>query len=201
MNKTTPQFAAHCFDNMPLEELKKRSAPDWNPKRTKLHMKMLGIPPGTQSVLEIGCGIGRLGREICKRRAVKRYTGIDASHDMIKEAPGYCTSKKAHFFMSETNGVCPRVMRNYDFAFAFLIFQHIQDAVTVSRLIDTICRGVKPGGTIMVQLLAHDEKPGHSLWVYYPPAEMIKQMAGLGVTAKVEELSSRWIAIRGTKHD
>ena len=199
MNTTTPQFAAHCFDNMPLEELKKRITPSWDPARTKLHMKMLGIPPGTRSVLEIGCGIGRLGREICKRKAVKRYTGIAASHDMIKEAPGYCTSKKAEFAESQTDGNFLFQLKSYDFVFAFLIFQHILDTATVDRLVCSMCRWVKPGGSVMVQLLAHDEKPGHALWVYYDPGEMVNYMAALGVTVHVEKLSSRWVAVRGVK--
>lgn len=106
-------------------------------------LRSVGFDTRGKSALEIGCGIGRMTRYFCEDFAT--VTAIDVSPAMIERAKA-AGPAGAHFLVgsgSDLDGVSDGTI---DFAFSYIVFQHIPEKVAILRYIEEAGRVLKPGG-------------------------------------------------------
>src|SRR3990167_6241114 len=109
------------------------------------------------SVLEIGCGAGRILQHM---KDFKRVVGTDVSGEMIKQAS---TLKGVELY--ETNGESLPVEDNsMDLIFSYTVFQHIKNYVLVERYFKEVARVLKPYGVFKVLLRGEKQKSLKPWW-------------------------------------
>lgn len=102
------------------------------------------------SLLEIGCGLGRMTRHLAPRFA--RVTGVDISAEMIRRA----RELNAHVPNAEFRVVSGVDLRefpdaSFDFAMSYIVMQHMPSAEVVLACVGEALRVLKPGGTLRFQ--------------------------------------------------
>jgi len=102
------------------------------------------------SVLEIGCGIGRLLKPLSSR--VRRAVGVDLSEEMIRRGREYCAgAPNVELLRTDgTLGALPDA--SFDFVFSHIVFQHLPRKAYVDRYLREARRVLKPGGILRVQV-------------------------------------------------
>jgi ubiquinone/menaquinone biosynthesis C-methylase UbiE len=192
-------FVSSFFDNKPLRQLKSTITKGWTDKHLRNHMKMLSVPQSATSVLEVGCGIGRMLKSIIQMPNVEVCYGYDASKCMIEEAPKYCPNPKVQFRLCDGTGAIKHPDPLVDFSFSWLVFQHIPSSPTVLRYVSNMARVTASGGTVKCQLLRHNERPGSPLWSWHSPTEIAITMEKAGCDSTVDYFTDRWVMVKGIK--
>lgn len=108
-----------------------------------------GFDPAGKSALEIGCGIGRMTRFFCEDFAA--VTGVDISPAMIEQARGVL-SPGARLLVGSGCDLAGVPDRSVDFAFSYIVFQHIPDKKTILRYFEETGRVLKQGGLFRFHL-------------------------------------------------
>lgn len=191
---TKKSFIDNYFEGKSGEKLKKTITPDWN--TTKHHLKLLNIPK-VSSILEVGCGIGRLLKEL--NIFIPICVGVDASKDMIREGEIYCDNTDVKLIKCDGFGEIPIKNEFFDYCYSIITFQHIPNTDTVKKYISEMYRLLKNDGIIKFQLLKNDEFPENDLWSYHNPNNIIEFMTIIGFTDVEIIESGRWIFINGKK--
>lgn len=109
------------------------------------------IPDSDATMLEIGCGIGRMTSAFAKRFGTVH--GIDISPEMITLGQRYLADCP-NVLLSVCNGIDLSQINNacMDFCFSYIVFQHIPDPAITVRYIYEIGRVLKPGGIAYFQV-------------------------------------------------
>lgn len=136
-----------AFDEQDPEEFWK-----WGQKLAEQFLAQSGLVfSGQETMLEIGCGIGRMTAFFAKRfRAVH---GLDVSPEMISQA-----EKNLSGFNNITlhvgNGYDLSGLEDeeFDFVFSYIVFQHIPDPAITAGYIEETGRVLKPGGCFYFQV-------------------------------------------------
>lgn len=120
-----------------------------------------GKDPKAMSVLEIGCGAGRI------TRALAAFFGeiyaVDISGEMVKRAK--CALKdfpNAHILKNSGKDLSVVPRRPIDFAFSYIVFQHIANREIIENYVREVNRLLRPGGLFKFQLQGYasmDLKP------------------------------------------
>lgn len=106
-------------------------------------------------MLEIGCGIGRLGNIFAE--SFENYIGIDVSKKMIERAQKFCSDKKNVKFFTNNGFDLDFIDSNsIDFVFEAYVFQHIPDKDIVRNYCKESLRVLKPGGIFLGLFLRDD---------------------------------------------
>lgn len=111
----------------------------------------LRVPQSPRSVLDFGCGVGRLSRELARRFG--RYVGVDISAGMVERARalngefGNCT-----FLLNERPDLSLFGDGEFDAVVSFIVLQHIPDRDLIRAYIAEFARVLAPGGLIAFQL-------------------------------------------------
>ena len=118
------------------------------------------------SVLDIGCGTGRLCRALSKR--FRSVTGIDISEEMLKHAKednaDLANVRWVHGSGSDLSGIADASM---DFVFSFIVFQHIPSKSVIRKYFQEVFRILKPGGLFKIQVRGiPGDAPGRVLWFH-----------------------------------
>lgn len=92
------------------------------------------IPKDIDSVLEIGCGFGRITKLILKNFNVSRYVATDISHDQIENAKRYVNSDLVEFRLESVHDM--DYNKEFDLVIASEVLMHlppgeIRDAITI----------------------------------------------------------------------
>jgi ubiquinone/menaquinone biosynthesis C-methylase UbiE len=105
--------------------------------------EVLQITP-TDRVLEIGCGVGRIGRELAPYCG--EWHGADISGNMIAHA-GARTAGLANVFLHELPGNSLNIFPDdsFDCVYSSIVFMHI-DKIDMFVYISEALRVLKPGG-------------------------------------------------------
>jgi SAM-dependent methyltransferase len=107
---------------------------------------------GTENstLLEIGCGIGRMTRHLSARFG--QVTAIDVSRAMIREARKL-NSHLTNVQFCVNSGVDLRGFRDgeFDYVMSYIVFQHIPDPAIIYNYISEALRVLKPGGRFRFQ--------------------------------------------------
>lgn len=106
------QVVGQCND-IPMEERWKAETPIF----ADIILKEIA---GANTVLDYGCGIGRLAKEVIKNNNSVTIYGVDSSEEMLREAKKYVNSDK---FIP----VSPKEFdgKTVDFAYCVYVLQHI----------------------------------------------------------------------------
>ena len=112
--------------------------------------------PSEATVLEIGCGVGRMLRPLARRFA--SVYGVDVSPEMISRARDRL-SELANVRVQVTNGSTLRPVKSetVDLAISYLVFQHIPEACVVEALIRDTFRVLRGGGLFKFQVAGHPD--------------------------------------------
>jgi ubiquinone/menaquinone biosynthesis C-methylase UbiE len=109
------------------------------------------------SVLDFGCGSGRIAHFISQKRKIPNFLGTDIVQELLDYA---ATKTPDHFrFVKHQELSIPADDRTFDFAYAFSVFTHLLQTETFIYMQD-IYRTLKPGGKLVFSFLEFSE-PNH----------------------------------------
>jgi ubiquinone/menaquinone biosynthesis C-methylase UbiE len=129
------------------------------------------------SMLEIGCGVGRMTRMLA--RIFGKVTAVDISEEMIRQA-GHNTSDLPNVELMLGDGCTLEGLApgSQDFAFSFIVFQHIPTYGVIESYCREVHRVLKPGSLFKFQVQGSKDLERSELdtWLGYPisPAEARK---------------------------
>jgi SAM-dependent methyltransferase len=105
--------------------------------------------PGRDLAIEIGCGVGRLLIPMSSR--FERVVGVDVAPTMLARLRENCTRFGAA-------NVQPALVdepwdrpSQADFAYAWLVFQHVADVTAIEALLGRLATALKPRGAALLQ--------------------------------------------------
>ncbi|PWU10428.1 MAG: hypothetical protein C5B51_04310 [Terriglobia bacterium] len=123
-------------------------------------------------MLEIGCGVGRMTRMLS--RIFGRVTGVDISEEMIRQARENTSDlQNVELVLGDGCTLAGIESNSYDFAFSFIVFQHIPAYSVMSSYCREVYRVLKPGGLFKFQVQGHTDLRRDELdtWVGYPVSQ------------------------------
>jgi SAM-dependent methyltransferase len=102
------------------------------------------------SVLEIGCGMGRLVKPLSEQ--VARVVGVDLSEEMLRLARDYCADR-SNVELARTDGRLDFLADDsFDFVFSHIVFQHLPRKAYAEVYFREAFRVLVPGGIFRVQV-------------------------------------------------
>lgn len=103
-----------------------------------------GRDPAGMRVLEIGCGAGRVTHALS--RLFGEVHAVDISAEMIARARD-ALADRANVFLYQNNGCDLSVVPplEFDFAFSFIVFQHIPSYEIIENYVREVHRLLRPG--------------------------------------------------------
>lgn len=124
--------------------------------------------PSKMRVLEIGCGVGRMTRALAA--VFGEVHGVDVSPEMVRRARKYLRSTpNAHVHCN--SGTDLQVLGNleFDFAYSFIVFQHIPSRDVIDRYVGEVSRRLSDGSLFKFQVQGYRgkslRKPGRDTWL------------------------------------
>ncbi|MGD1068644.1 MAG: class I SAM-dependent methyltransferase [Bryobacteraceae bacterium] len=121
------------------------------------------------TVLEIGCGSGRITRALSE--VFGQVYGVDISGEMIRQATEALRERpNAHVF--QNNGSDLEILGDIrvDFAFSYIVFQHIPSREVIYSYMREVHRLLRPGGLFKFQVQGGDgmDKAPEDTWLGVP---------------------------------
>ena len=113
-----------------------------------------GRAPSAMSIVEIGCGAGRMTQPLS--RLFGRVSGVDVSPEMIasaRAALGNCDNVEFHVNNGSDLSMFPN--EHFDFAISAIVFQHIPKRAIVENYISETWRVLHPGSLFKFQVQGH----------------------------------------------
>ena len=142
-----------------------------------------GKDPKQMRLLEIGCGAGRVTRAFAG--FFGEVWGVDISREMVRQAREACAGF-SNVHVVQNNGKDLRAVSSpwrrwirreeppaFDFAFSFMVFQHIPNRRIIESYVREVHRLLRPGGLFKFQVQGSplaEADPEHS-WVGVPFSE------------------------------
>ena len=142
-----------------------------------------GKEPKEMRMLEIGCGAGRVTRAFAG--LFGEVWGVDISSEMVRQAREACVGFP-NVRIVQNNGKDLRAVWSpwrkwllrqpapeFDFAFSFMVFQHIPSRRIIESYVREVHRLLRPGGLFKFQVQGSplaEADPDHS-WVGVPFSE------------------------------
>ncbi|MDD5347284.1 MAG: methyltransferase domain-containing protein [Candidatus Omnitrophica bacterium] len=104
---------------------------------------------GDESVLDIGCGDGKITCWIAHRVPRGRVKGIDNSHGMIRVACAARDGRYRNLSFVKKDACCLGMEEKFDVVFSNACFHWIPDQ---KKLLKSVYAALKPGGRLVVQM-------------------------------------------------
>jgi cyclopropane fatty-acyl-phospholipid synthase-like methyltransferase len=110
-----------------------------------------GKDPKQMRVLEIGCGAGRMTRALAG--FFGEAHGVDVSSEMV-ERGRLLLADRPNASLHLNSGADLRVLGDlrFDFAFSFIVFQHIPSKGVIENYVREVSRLLRPGAVFKFQL-------------------------------------------------
>ncbi len=128
-----------------------------------------GKDPKQMTVLEIGCGSGRITRALSE--VFGQVYAVDISGEMIRQARESLHDRpNAHVFQNNGSDLSILGDIRVDFAFSYIVFQHIPSRQVISSYVRDVHRLLRPGGLFKFQVQggsSMDAPPGDT-WLGAP---------------------------------
>jgi len=105
-----------------------------------------------KTALDIGCGVGRVTRSLCKR--FKYVIGVDVSGKMIEIAKSlHDTQKYNNIEFLQNNGRAFSFLRDnsVDYIFSVITFQHMPSKEVIEANVEDLSRVLKEEGVCQIQ--------------------------------------------------
>ena len=152
--------------------------------------RLLGQLTGT--VVEIGCGPGRVTEELARRHPQLCVVGVDSSVDMLQWAPAGPVT-----YMLGDGETLP-LDGPVDAIYSHLVFQHLPPA-RVQGYLREMCRVLRPRGRWLVQFVRGNEH--HAMDHRYPVRVMADwaHEAGLQVQIVESHVYPEWVWMKGDR--
>src|SRR5579863_3561864 len=110
-----------------------------------------GKDPKQMTVLEIGCGSGRITRALSE--VFGQVYAVDISGEMIRQARQSLADRpNAHVFCNSGADLSVLGDIRVDFAFSFIVFQHIPSRDVIRSYVREVHRLLRPGGLFKFQV-------------------------------------------------
>jgi ubiquinone/menaquinone biosynthesis C-methylase UbiE len=120
-------------------------------------------------MLEIGCGVGRMTRMLA--RIFGHVTGVDISEEMVRQArENTADLPNVDLVLGDGATLAGLPDATYDFAFSFIVFQHIPAYDVMASYCREVFRVLKPRGLFKLQVQGHTALTRNEMdtWVGYP---------------------------------
>ena len=151
-----------------------------------------GEDPAAMRMLEIGCGIGRMTGHLAD--VFGEVHGVDVSGEMISRARRRLGHRSdVHLHEISGSDLAPFGDGFFDFAFSFIVFQHVPEKAIVVSCIREVHRTLKPGGLFKFQVqgypLARSDPGEADTWVgvSFDADELRRIAAETGFTISASE--------------
>lgn len=137
-------------------------------------------------VLEIGCGTGRMTRALAE--IFGEVYAVDVSGEMIAKArEALADVRNVHLF--QNNGADLEVLGDVriDFAFSYIVFQHIPSREIIYSYVREVNRLLQPGGLFKFQVqgcVATEGEPDTWLGVHFSDADAVEMAEACGFEAR-----------------
>jgi SAM-dependent methyltransferase len=115
----------------------------------KPFLKKMQFNPSGKTALEIGCGIGRIGRWVAVDFG--EYIGVDVSPEMIRKASSYGIPN-ADFQAVSGGDLSEVATQSVDFVLSFAVFQHVPDKNAIFNYFSEAARVLRPGGIFRLHM-------------------------------------------------
>jgi len=103
-----------------------------------------GKDPKQMTVLEIGCGSGRVTRALSE--LFGEVYAVDISGEMIRQAKESLADRpNAHVFQNNGSDLSVLGDIQADFAFSYIVFQHIPSRDVIRNYVSEVSRLLRPG--------------------------------------------------------
>lgn len=106
-----------------------------------------GEDPSGKTVLEIGCGIGRLFPGFAQL-GFSRIVGVDVSPEMVSRGRKLCPIGSAEFLVGEGDRLAGIESGSVDYCFSYNVLGHLPSRKVFWHNLDEISRVLRPGGFI-----------------------------------------------------
>jgi ubiquinone/menaquinone biosynthesis C-methylase UbiE len=131
---------------------------------------MLRICGGSRSpldlqMLEIGCGVGRMTRALA--RIFDHVTALDVSDEMLaQEKKNLAGLTNVSLVLGDGISLAPIASESLDFAFSFIVFQHIPSLDAIRCYCRETYRVLRPGSLFRFQVQGSEDARGsaHDTW-------------------------------------
>jgi SAM-dependent methyltransferase len=113
---------------------------------------MAGLTVGAEeTVVDIGCGVGRLTRALATRAA--HVYGVDVSREMLDRARGHNPElANVEWLHGDGKGLAVLADASVDGCFSHVVFQHIPDPETTLNYVRDMGRVLRTGGWALFQV-------------------------------------------------
>ncbi len=124
------------------------------------------------SMLEIGCGVGRMTRALA--RIFGHVTALDISPEMIRQARRNLKRvPNVHFVVGDGYSLAGLAPEHFDFAFSFIVFQHVPTYDVILSYCKEAFRTLRPGSLFKFQVQGAQSlsRPEEDTWLGVPVTE------------------------------
>jgi SAM-dependent methyltransferase len=158
---SSPESAISAVDGSQSEDVVQHTG-RWSAEQVRA---ALDIGPNDR-VLELGCGIGRIGRELAPR--CRHWTGVDISENMIAYAGQRMAElENVTFHQLQRSSLEMLEDDSIDKAYSIAVFCHM-DKEDLYLYMQELNRVVRPGGAIFVETWNLAHPIGWRRWAYEP---------------------------------
>lgn len=117
-------------------------------------------------IAEFGCGMGRILNWAAD--AGMKATGIDISESQLEYAKRFCPESNAiNFILLDKLGLIPSDNESFDIVYSYAVLQHIKESSALKGAISEMCRILKIGGKIKVQLRSQHTYLSRWKYIYF----------------------------------
>lgn len=177
----------------------------------------LALEP-SHSVVEIGCGVGRMTRRLAERSG--RVVATDVSARMLERCRANLSDfRNVDYVRVDGTGTLPLPADSADLVFSYITLQHVPLAEHQLTYLTEAVRVLWPGGRFAVQVRATGLRAraydwlGHAIHLLQghqvlgqewrgarvSPAQVRARLSGLGVEPRFLDWNARHVWITGTK--
>jgi len=109
-----------------------------------------GVPAAGNSMLELGCGAGRMTASFAKR--FESVCACDLSHEMLSRARQiHATRPNILWLLGSGTDLSCVASSSMDFVFSYLVLQHLPEEALSLQYIREMLRVLRPGGVCLFQ--------------------------------------------------
>jgi len=113
-------------------------------------LEKLQFDPAGKSMVELGCGAGRMTRSLARRFACVK--AVDISKEMQVRGKGYLQSfSNIEWILTDGESLSGIASESVDFVFSYLVLQHMPSKKVVRNAVREMMRILRHGGAFLFQ--------------------------------------------------